>query len=72
MAMGMSESEPQTEATVNVCFHTSFKQVKKDKQKKNTVRIKTTTRRCKIRRQRSNMFLEMQNKHKEKMKIMIK
>lgn len=33
MAMGMSESEPQTEATVNVCFHTSFKQVKKDKKK---------------------------------------
>lgn len=70
MAMRMSESEPQTEATVNVCFHTSFKQVKKDK--KNTARIKTTTRRWKIRRQRSNMFLEMQNKHKEKMKIMIK
>lgn len=32
MAVGMSESEPQTEATVNVCFHRkSFKQVKKDK-----------------------------------------
>lgn len=71
MAVGMSESEPQTEATVSVCFHRkSFKQVKKDK--KTTARIKTTTRRSKIRKQRSNMFLEMQNKHKEKIMIMIK